>query len=736
MRYRIAAAALVINYQVTRKQGWDLVNSDSKSESVADESSPKTAQEWANRGFAHINSEEYEEAFADFAEALRIDPKCADAYDGRARVSATRGDLEAAIDDFGLALEYSRHNPSALTHRLGVYILRGQCHQLLRNFEEQYQDFDEATRLDPDGWSTIYMRADASRRLHDYESAIDDYSTVVRLNPELSVAFYWRGQMRAFIGEFDQALSDYDEAIRLVNGNNAAHYWLRGNLFEVLDRLEDALKDYTEAIRLHPTEVSFYRDRSQVHGYLGMDEQADADHDRVLQLEAEERGEDYMPDNRTQIYPLVQEHFSEEPLESLTITERFFPYRVSADLQLGIEALLKSERKIRNFHAIERGSSPVTDIGDLWRKDRRCPVVATAPRYQEIDIGEETPVRCLREGLWLLESGGAHYALLLDTSSHKGPHFQVVSTSDDAGRQATAEIFHHLEEAINKGACYRGKVLSLEDQEQFSGMFQAIKVLKLPRIGREQVILSARTLDLLDRNVLHFVRQRPRLVHAGLPTRKGLLLYGPPGTGKTHTLHYLLGALQGHTAFVITAEQMGLLADYMTLARLYQPSVVIIEDVDLIGRQRTEMRSGGEETLLNRLLNEMDGLQTHAEVLFLLTTNNPESLEGALAGRPGRIDQAVEFPLPDEPCRARLARLYANNLDVADEVIESIVKRTDRVSASFIKELMRRAAQYHFERSDSANIDLSDVESALDELLIAGGSLNRKLLGAGMHEIG
>ena len=131
-------------------------------------------------------------------------------------------------------------------------------------------------------------------------------------------------------------------------------------------------------------------------------------------------------------------------------------------------------------------------------------------------------------------------------------------------------------------------------------------------------------------------------------TRKGLLFYGPPGTGKTHTIHYLASQFPNHTTLLVTAEQVGLIGEYFRLARFLQPSMMVIEDVDLIARERTQMRNGGEEVLLNRLLNEMDGLREDSEVLFILTTNRPDQIEPALVSRPGRIDQAIEFPLPDD----------------------------------------------------------------------------------------
>ena len=73
-----------------------------------------------------------------------------------------------------------------------------------------------------------------------------------------------------------------------------------------------------------------------------------------------------------------------------------------------------------------------------------------------------------------------------------------------------------------------------------------------------------------------------------------------------------------------------------------------------------------------------------ADILLILTTNRPESLERALASRLGRIDQAIEFPLPDESGREKLVRLCSQGVDVPEDVAAVIVQRTDRVSGAFI----------------------------------------------------
>jgi ATP-dependent 26S proteasome regulatory subunit len=125
----------------------------------------------------------------------------------------------------------------------------------------------------------------------------------------------------------------------------------------------------------------------------------------------------------------------------------------------------------------------------------------------------------------------------------------------------------------------------------------------------------------------------------------------------------------------------------------------------------------------------MDGLREDASVLFILTTNRPEQLETALASRPGRVDQAIEFPLPDDDGRRKLVRLYSRGLAVGDEVTQAIVHKTKKASAAFIKELMRRSAQYQIHAGVSGELAIEHLESALDEMLFGGGNLNVKLLG-------
>ncbi len=428
---------------------------------------------------------------------------------------------------------------------------------------------------------------------------------------------------------------------------------------------------------------------------------------------------------------LLRRHFGTDRSDELVITSRRFQARIRSDLQKALDQFFAAGVTINHTCGV-RQENRFDAIGftDLFAEDTTVPPVAL--EFEDIDIGEETPVRCTVKGLWLLTHQGQRYAVLMSPMGFPGePPLVQVQVAGKAGDGEFAErLFEAMEDAVRNAVSYRGKVLSLEDGSLYMGQATGLTVHKLRGVGREEVILPPKTLDLLDRNVVRFVRHRGSLRRAGQAIRKGLLFYGPPGNGKTHTIHYLIRALEGHTTLLIAAEEVKSLGEYMTLARLLQPSVVVIEDVDLIARERTDLDSPCQESLLNKLLNEMDGLKEDAEILFILTTNRPADLEKALASRPGRVDQAIEFPLPDEDCRRKLVQLYARGIQTSGEVVDAIVSKTAGASAAFMKELVRRSMLHHLDRTDEPVVDLQDVDNALEELLVGGGSLNRMLLGA------
>ncbi len=667
-------------------------------------------------------------AVEDFATALNLDPEDIHALLERGRSWEAKGDHVKALRDFDEAVRLKPDDAHALA-------CRAATRHLLGDFAGAVADYDRAIAAAPRVAWLYNKRGTALHADDEDRAAIADYSRAIALDPESADAYLNRGLAHSAEGDCEAAIADYTKAIRL-GPSDASAYFHRGLARSQAEDFEAAVADFGEAIHLDPNHAKAYRGRAAAWEVLGQDDLADVDNDEAAGIDdAGINGEPAMAmtERKPQIHALLQSHFDPTPVQDLTITERQFPLRVRADLQRAVDRVFRGDVAvsffcgIRKTHAFEGIS-----FLELLVRDRNNPAHSVPPLFEEIDVGEETPVRCLKNGLWLLEADGVKFAVFLEQSTQfrrvQSLRVQVATPNDPQGFRASQHFLKGRDEAVQTAESYRGKILSLEARDQYNGQSAGITVHRLARVDRDQVILPARTLDLLERNVIRFVGLRTRLHGLGLATKKGSLFYGPPGTGKTHTIHYLAGALPGHTTLLITAEQVGLLDEYMILARLLQPSVVVIEDLDLIARDRTTMNRPCEE-VLNKLLNEMDGLRPDSEILFVLTTNRPEALEAALASRPGRVDQAIEFPLPDEEGRAKLVRLYARGIDVPDDVLAMTVRRTEGVSASFIKELMRRSAQFHLERDGRGSLAPVEVEAAFDELLFSGGSLNRKLLG-------
>jgi ATP-dependent 26S proteasome regulatory subunit len=291
-----------------------------------------------------------------------------------------------------------------------------------------------------------------------------------------------------------------------------------------------------------------------------------------------------------------------------------------------------------------------------------------------------------------------------------------------------AESFaHRLTRLVRHGKAFRGHVLSLGRD-----CYGAINVSfhSLPKVDREQIILPEALLNRIERHTIAFSRHAGRLAAAGRHLKRGILLHGPPGTGKTYSAMYLAHRMPGRTVFLLTGAGMGSIETACSMARILEPATIILEDVDLIGTQRDHQMVDAN-ALLFELLNQMDGLADDADILFILTTNRPDVLEPALAARPGRIDQAIEIPPPDEDCRRRLFALYSVGMTLHVERLDAFIHKMDGVSAAFIRELLRKAAVFAaMESTDVLVVKDEHIDEALAELLVAGGPLTQSLLGA------
>jgi hypothetical protein len=424
-------------------------------------------------------------------------------------------------------------------------------------------------------------------------------------------------------------------------------------------------------------------------------------------------------------------HLGAEPGQLPVIGEEFDSYE-HPNLQVAFDAYLGERGRqgelvgfaLDNKRFMPFGLSDlVSRAGTLARMG-----LAEGPvDYVNFRLAGERVLPCVRFGLYLIADGAARLVVFVAGAIEHGPRSRLrveVMATDPAGAQA---FLAELTGAMRRLNVYRGQVISLAPGQLGMGAQTLVAFQTLPTVGRDDVVLPVGLLERIERQTIGFARHAETLRQAGRSLKRGLLLYGLPGVGKTLTIMYLIGRMPGRTTILTTGRGVGLLQPVAQLARELAPAMVVLEDVDLIAEGRGHPYRDAAP-LLFELLNEMDGLRDDADVIFVLTTNRPDILEPALAARPGRIDLAVELPLPDQQGRRRLLELYARGLQLRDVDVEKVAEEIAGVTPAYVKELLRRAALLAAEAGMGTIVSGSHLEAALAELN-EGGKLAQRLLG-------
>lgn len=423
-------------------------------------------------------------------------------------------------------------------------------------------------------------------------------------------------------------------------------------------------------------------------------------------------------------------HLGVEDLSVLPIVSDAHPAYDHVNVQVALSAYLDAEGRRYELIGLTGSARHHGSMSDIFEMARHAGVRLGSVDFVNLPSGPDETLACVQFGLFLVEDRGTPLVVLMRGAQpqfgHESVSLEVLAKERERSRALLAEVRRLMIE-LN---VFRGKVVSFAASHMGHIGLGPVVFHRRPTITRDQLILPVGVLDVIERQVLGIGEYRDWLRAGGQHVKRGVLLYGPPGNGKTLTARYLVSRLRDHTVLLLTGGALHMIGPACGLARMLQPSVVVLEDVDLVARHREADPFGNP--VLFEVLNEMDGMAEDADVAFLLTSNRADLLEPALAARPGRVDTAVEIPLPDGEARARLIELYGRRLDLRLERVEQVVDRTAGVAASFVKELMRKAAlEAVQDGDDSGPLILTDahLESALDHLLEEGSGLTRVLLG-------
>ena len=329
-------------------------------------------------------------------------------------------------------------------------------------------------------------------------------------------------------------------------------------------------------------------------------------------------------------------------------------------------------------------------------------------------------------GLWLFRYGDHPVAVRMQGAAMQmggrpSGRLDILAVDSEVARELVTEVRRLMQER----SILRGQVLTFADDPYGQGL-GGITFFERPTMSRDDVVLPEGLLERIGEHVLGIAEHRAVLAAHGQHLKRGVLLFGPPGTGKTHTMRYLLSQSRDTTVVLLSGGSLRFIHDAAKVARAHQPAIVVLEDCDLVA----EDRSFGPmaNPLLFEVLDALDGIDSDADVAFLLTTNRVDQLERALSQRPGRVDLAAEIPLPDEPGRRTLLRLYAGAL-FSDDAVDDAARRSEGTTASFAKELVRRAVL--LAAADGSDPDDQHLLTALEALQSDIETLTRSMLGVG-----
>jgi transitional endoplasmic reticulum ATPase len=209
----------------------------------------------------------------------------------------------------------------------------------------------------------------------------------------------------------------------------------------------------------------------------------------------------------------------------------------------------------------------------------------------------------------------------------------------------------------------------------------------------------------LQETVQYPVEHPEKFEKFGMSPSKGVLFYGPPGCGKTLLAKAIANECQANFISVKGPELLTMwfgeseanVRDVFDKARQSAPCVLFFDELDSIANQRGSSQGdagGAADRVLNQLLTEMDGMNAKKTVFIIGATNRPDIIDSALL-RPGRLDQLIYIPLPDEASRLRIFQAALRKSPLAKEVdLEALARYTQGFSGADITEICQRASKY------------------------------------------
>lgn len=227
--------------------------------------------------------------------------------------------------------------------------------------------------------------------------------------------------------------------------------------------------------------------------------------------------------------------------------------------------------------------------------------------------------------------------------------------------------------------------------------------------------------------IVDFLKEPKKFTAMGAKVPKGVLLVGPPGCGKTLMAKAISGEAKVPFFSVSGSEFVEMFVgvgasrvrDLFLQAKKFAPSLIFIDEIDAVGRQRGAGLGGGHderEQTLNQLLVEMDGYDPHLGIIIIAATNRPDILDPALL-RAGRFDRQIMVDMPNSLERDEILKLHAESKPIDASVNLSVIaRRTSGFTGADLENLLNEGAILATRR-EKKSIGMSEIEEAIDRVI-------------------
>ena len=300
------------------------------------------------------------------------------------------------------------------------------------------------------------------------------------------------------------------------------------------------------------------------------------------------------------------------------------------------------------------------------------------PVYIDVNTGDEKK-NLLMDGHLLIEKGDSRLIITVCVNPRCNGSVQVEGIAE---REDEIKAFVSGVMAIAEDEnFYRSKKI------EFNGR---IRFLDVQDKSWDSIVMDAEVKAEIKANTIDFLKRTEQWSKYGIPLKRGILLAGEPGTGKTVICKALMAEADGITCVTTNGYALDdddYISELYELADDLSPSIVFIEDIDLIGQNRMEFGYQRGPALLS-LLAILDGVEGQKEIVTVATTNCLETLDKALSQRPSRFDRVIKLSRPGQEQRRELINRLCERIPLDESTRDYIAHRSEGCTPAQLQEIV------------------------------------------------